>query len=323
MNLKKDIVYWSKLLNERGLITARSGNVSCKVGANILITCHDCYLGHLEEDDILLMDLNGNVLEGKRPPSSETQLHLAVHNKFKDISVVLHSHSPFSTAFFHYFNKLDIFSFEAKFYLGDIAVLPQKTPTVTDVGPVVQALEDGNVIVLKNHGVVAMGKDFKESFSLIELLEEQSRVNLTVRGKDAKISLDADEDYSTSHKEKLLSGKHIELLVKIINEDQQVQQLGKQYDLTCTLAVEDQDSDNSVCFHYQNGKIVKVDQSKEAEFVISGTEEILKKVFNRKIDPFVASTQGKVKVKGDFAKMSKWYPVMTETFKLWGRVEVF
>jgi putative sterol carrier protein len=67
---------------------------------------------------------------------------------------------------------------------------------------------------------------------------------------------------------------------------------------------------------------MKIDNDENAEFVIIGKPEILRKVFNREIDPFVASTQGKVKTKGDFAKMSKWYPVMVRTFKLWEQAPV-
>ena len=54
---RKEIIYWAKLLYEKGFVTARSGNISSKAGPDkLLITSHDCYLGHLQEDDILLSD---------------------------------------------------------------------------------------------------------------------------------------------------------------------------------------------------------------------------------------------------------------------------
>jgi len=76
---------------------------------------------------------------------------------------------------------LDIFSFETKFYLGDITVIEQATPTVTEIEPVLKELENSNIVVLGRHGVVSVGEDFKEAFSLIELLEEQARVNLFIK----------------------------------------------------------------------------------------------------------------------------------------------
>jgi len=181
-NQRKEVMRWARLLNERGFVTARSGNISYKIAPEkILITAHDSYLGHLEEEDVLLIDSEGAVLEGKRETTSEKSLHLDIHRAFADHEVILHAHPPFTVALFHYFESLDIFSFEAKFYLGNVAVIPQESPTVTDTKPVVEALEGSQIVVLKDHGVVSVGKDFKEPFSLIELLEEQAKVNLTIR----------------------------------------------------------------------------------------------------------------------------------------------
>ncbi|MCM8792765.1 MAG: SCP2 sterol-binding domain-containing protein, partial [Candidatus Omnitrophica bacterium] len=121
---------------------------------------------------------------------------------------------------------------------------------------------------------------------------------------------------------KLLSEEHIQKLIDLVNNDREAQELGKVYDLTCTLAVKNQDLNKAVCFYYEKGKIIKTDDNEYAEFVIIGREEILKKIFNRQLDPFVASTQGKVKTRGDFTKMSKWYPVLVRTFKLWEEAPV-
>ena len=327
---RKDLIYWSSLLNQKGFVTARSGNISYKADNDkVLLTSHDCYLGHLEKDEVVLVNMKGKVLEGKKEPTSEKDLHLAIHNKFKDIKAVVHSHSPYTTAFFHYFEKLDIYSFEAKFYLGDIAVVPQETPTVTNIDPVLRALENTNVVVLKNHGVVAIGKDFKEAVSLVELLEEQAEVGLII--KSANNSFCSSDDKSLSQetaqkkadrKYQMLSKEHRDRLTELANNDQQAQELGKKHNLSCTLAVKNQQTNETMRFCYEQGKIIKADNSDDAEFVIIGSPDILQKVFNGELDPFVATTQGKVKTKGDFTKMSKWYPVMVRTFKLWEQAPV-
>jgi L-fuculose-phosphate aldolase len=323
---KKEIIYWAHLLNQKGLVTARSGNISCKAQGSILITAHNTYLGQLEENDFAVLNLEGKVLEGGNP-SSESAMHMSVHNRFKEINVVIHAHSPYSTAFFHYFDKLDIFSFEAKFYLGNVPVISQKTPTVTDVAPVIRAMEASNIVILGNHGVVAMGKDFKEAFSFLELLEEQAKISFTARAARlvAIHPLEIENDHRKSQRPsfKLLSVEHVKSLTDLVNNDNDIRTLGEQLNLTCTLAVNNESTGECVCFYYEKGKITKADNNLNAEFVINGSEEILKKVFNREIDPFVASTQGKIKMKGDFARLSKWYPVMVKTFALWGKVEVF
>jgi len=325
---KQQIIYWAKLLNDKGLVTARSGNISIRTGENAAITAHNTYLGHLKEEDIVVVDMKGNLVCGDVAPSSERAMHLDIMKKFKDINVVIHSHSPYSTAFFHYFDKLEIFSFEAKFYLGTVPVVAQRTPTVTDTVPVLKALEGCNIVVLGNHGVVAMGKDFKEAFSLLELLEEQAKVSFTAKAMRLvpHKPLEVENEHKTGGSRpryRLLSAEHINAMVELVNNDVEVRTMGEQMGLTCTLAVHNEDNDEIVCFYYEQGKIGSYDTNRNAEFIINGSADILKRVFNRDIDPFVASTQGKVKMKGDFARLSRWYPVMVKTFALWGKVEVY
>lgn len=326
---KKEIIYWAKILNQKGFVAAKNGNISYKVSDNkILMTSHDAYLGFLEEKEILLVDSKGNILEGNFALTTEKKLHLDVYSKFKDVKVIFHAHPTYTTAFFNYFDELDVFSLETKFYLGNIAPIPQETPTVTDLNPVLKALENNNIVVLKNHGVVSVGNNFKNAFSLIEVLEEQTKVNFLVKnivsaGKNtSQIQSPTEGKLEVEKKYQLLSEEHMSRLTEIVNNDKEVQDLGEKYDLTCTIAVKDQDTGKVACFYYQKGKIVKIDNNQNADFLIIGESDILKKVFNREMDPFVASTQGKVKTKGDFSKMSKWYPVLVRTFKLWEKAQV-
>lgn len=326
---KEEIVYWGRKLNEKNLVSFKSGNISLKLsGDKILITSHDCFLGDLSEDEIILIDRDGNILEGEFPLTSEKELHINIHKNFNDVKAIIHAHSLYTTAFFNYFDRLEFFSFEARLYLGKVNVLPQDTPIVSNIDAVVKALKDTSIVVLKNHGVVAIGDTLKEAFGLIELLEDQARVNFQMRcgsviSKDRNDQKDEEERIDKREKYKLFSKEHIDRLVELVNNDGEAQELGKRYDLTCTLAVKNQDTGECVCFYYEQGRIIKTDNNENAEFLIIGSEDILKKVFNRQIDPFVASTQGKVKTKGDFYKMSKWYPVLVRTFKLWEQAPVY
>jgi ribulose-5-phosphate 4-epimerase/fuculose-1-phosphate aldolase len=326
---KKELLYWARFLNEKGYLTGTNGNISFRADPHeILINAHGSHLGHMEEEEVLVMDPEGRVRGSDKAPSSEKDLHLAIYQKFDDIEVVIHAHSPFTTAFFHYFDHLDIFSFEAKLQLGEVPIVPQVTPTVTDVSPVIHALENSNIVVLKDHGIVSMGREFKSAFSLVELLEEQAKVNLLIQksvpSRMRRLSEDSGARGRTQKvgSYKLLSREHTARLAEVINNDQEVQELGQRYDLTCTLAVKNQDTQEVVCFYYDKGKITKIDDSENADFLITGKGEILKRIFNRQLDPFVATTQGKVKTKGDISKMSRWYPALVRTFQLWGLAPV-
>jgi len=78
------------------------------------------------------------------------------------------------------------------------------------------------------------------------------------------------------------------------------------------------DGEEVFSFRYEQGKIVAVTYSEDnADFIFSAAGVIWKKIFAGGLDPFVAKTQGKIKLKGDFNLLSRWFPVFDRTFSLW------
>jgi ribulose-5-phosphate 4-epimerase/fuculose-1-phosphate aldolase len=158
--------------------------MSQKTGQGILLTVTNCYLGLLKSSQIALVDGQGKLRQKEKVNlTSEKDLHLGIYRKFPKINAVIHAHSIHTVGFFNYYSKLDILGFEARIHLDKLPVVPQFTPTVTKIEPVLAALEKNNIVVLKNHGVVAMGENFRLAFALIEMLEEQAKVNLLLRGR--------------------------------------------------------------------------------------------------------------------------------------------
>jgi L-fuculose-phosphate aldolase len=316
---KEEVTFWGTQLQQKGLISGTSGNISKRIGDKILITAHNSYLGFLKKDDILIIDSHGKVLEGVKTPTSEKLLHLTIYKIFPEKSVVIHAHSPYTVYYFHYFDTIRPITFEERFYLGNIPIIPQNTPTVADTLPVIEALKRNNICVLKNHGVVAIGNDFKSTFSLIELLETNARLSLITQA----ISPRQEEIKEEKHLEKykIFSKEHISSLVDIINNDENVQSLGRRYDLTTVLCIKDEKE--VISFYYEKGKIAKVKRGEEdTGFIFSAKREVWKQIFNRENDPFVAFNQGKIKLKGDFNKLSNWFSVFERTFFLWGKIQV-
>jgi len=319
---REEIIFWGGQLHQRGLLCGSSGNISKCINDKILITAHNAYLGFLEKEDILVIDKEGNVLEGSKKPTSELALHLVIHKTFKEKPIVIHAHSPWTVYYFHYFDTLTPITFEEKIYLGNIIAIPQTTPTVTDVSPVISALENNDIVVLKNHGVVAVGKEFVSVFSLIELLETTAKVSLITHNLKSLAKIPPKKETQVK-KYKLFSKEHIKALVETINNDQTARSLGEKLNLTTVLCNKETDTKTTISFCYQQGKIIQVKNSEEnAEFVFSAKGEFWKKIFNGELDPFVAFNQGKIKLKGDFNKLSKWFPVFERTFALWKEVGV-
>jgi len=170
--LKLEIINVGKRLYDGRLAVAKSGNLSARLDdQNILITATGTFLGQLSQDDIVKVNLASCNYAGEIKPSSELPLHVLVYKNFP-AKVVIHCHPPLINGYFAAAKTLKAMSFETKFYLGDIPVIHQETPTVTAPEPVIAALKTNNLVVLKNHGTVAIADKFQDALSITEALEE-------------------------------------------------------------------------------------------------------------------------------------------------------
>ena len=324
--LKKEIIEIGKLLWDKDLVTGLNGNISARVEKEIiLMTAHGTCLGRLTEGDIILLDLDGNLLEGGKA-STERLLHTEIYKNFSDIQAVLHTHTTYTNAFYSANKSFSPSTYEAKFYLGQVESVEQLTPSVTDVAPVIAALKKNNITVLRNHGVVAMGKNLFDCFLLIQGLEEAVKIDAISRLYSGENTEDreqsTDEGSNNGKKYKLFSQEQIDEIVKLVNSDAKLKELGTKTQMTMDLAVKLNETGQIYSFSFKNGSITKVGNDENAEFLVSAPSNIWRAVFNREIDPFVATTQKKMDLKGDFAKISKWYAPCSRVFELWQRVPV-
>lgn len=313
---KKEFLYWAHLLYERGLVVGKSGNMSARTGQhNVLLTVTNCYLGMLTASQIAVVDHKSKFIPGAKPCklTSEKDLHLGILKKFPEVKVVNHAHPANALAFFHYFPRLDIFSFENRFNLGSVPVIPQSTPTVMNIKPVLQALGNNNIVVLRDHGVVAMGKDFAAAFALVELLEEQAKINLALRRKNIPARFLAGKA-KPAGKVKLFSEEHLTKLKRVLDTDAQLKGLVKKYKFKTALAIKNETTREEVCFIFLN--------SETSDLVISGQEDELLRLFNGEMDPFAAYAQKKIGFEAEFLKISQWYPVLARIFELWQKIPV-
>ena len=172
-SLISKIIEIGKLLWDKGLVTGFNGNISARVDADsLLITATGTCLGYLKPQDILLMKTSGEVI-GDGQASTERLMHTEIYKSYPNIQCVVHTHPTYTNGFFLANTAFTPRTFEAKFYLGEVHSIEQTTPSVTDMVPVLKELAANNILVLRNHGVVSIGKDLFEAFVLIQELEEQ------------------------------------------------------------------------------------------------------------------------------------------------------
>ena len=190
--LRHQITEVGQRLYAARLAVAKSGNISARLDAeNILITATGTFPGQLNDSDIVKVNLASGKYEGEIKPSSELPLHILVYKNFP-AKVTVHCHPPLINGYFAVANNLKAMNFETKFYLGDIPVIPQETPTVTSPEPVIAALKTNNLVVLKNHGTVAIADKFQDALSITEALEEAVKSTALARLFDKDILDDLD-----------------------------------------------------------------------------------------------------------------------------------
>jgi len=325
--LKQEIIQAGKRLYASGLVVAKSGNLSARFdNENILITGTGTFLGQLNEVDIVKVNLTTNKFEGSLNPSSELPLHSLVYKNFP-AKVVIHCHPPLINGYFAVTKALKAMSFETKFYLGDIPIIPQETPTVTDPTPVIAALGTNNLVVLKNHGTVAIADKFEDALSITQALEEAVKSAAVARLFDKDILDDLDLALKDDLKRNaaayvMFSQPHIQAIVDLVNKDEFIARKGKELGLTLKLAIKLDDHDSVFKFNFEEGKIVKLEMDGDAPFVISAPAVVWEQVFLGKLDSFVAVTQGKMKLTGQLGQLSKWYVPFNRLFALFREVRI-
>lgn len=168
---------------QRGLVGAAEGNLSVRLGPKeLLCTPAGASKGHLQPDDLVIIDLEGRPLRGGAP-SSEIKLHLVMYREREDCRAVVHAHPPVATGFSLAGESIpDDLLPEAAYVLGSVAVVPFAMPGTDEVpGAIAPLLADHKTFLLSHHGAVVMGRDLVDAYNRMETLERIARIVLTAR----------------------------------------------------------------------------------------------------------------------------------------------
>ncbi len=178
IELKQNIIKYGKLAGEKNLTPGVSGNISARCGENILITSSGSANGFLSEDDFVLIDFDGNVVEGSKKPSSEKMLHVEFYKMRPDINYILHVHSPYLSSFASSGKALDEpVMAENVFYFGKIPLAEYGLPSSNDlVEKTAKYFKDYDAVLMANHGFVAGDSDIRGAYLKLELAESYAQV---------------------------------------------------------------------------------------------------------------------------------------------------
>lgn len=203
-NLKKRVLDANLLLPKHGLITFTWGNVSEIDREKGLVAIKPSGVDYdvMTVEDIVIVDLDGNVVEGKLKPSSDCPTHLELYRQFKNIGGVVHTHSPFATSFAQ--AGLDIVALgttQADYFYGNIPCTRHmhdseiESEYELNTGKViVETFKTRNLnpdyvpgCVVMSHGPFVWGKDCFNAVHNAVVLEEVAKMNMNAYALNPRI----------------------------------------------------------------------------------------------------------------------------------------
>lgn len=197
----KEFVAQAHRVGNAGLTVCSSGNLSWRIGNEVLLSGTGSWVPALTEDNVSVCRLEtGEVLNGVKP-SMETGFHLGVMRERPDVNVVLHFQSPYATAVACADKQPDDFNVTAEVpcHVGSqIPIIPYFRPGSKELAAaVVKALKDHNSALMLKHGQVVCGDSFNQAFERAMFFEMACRIIVLTKGNYATLTPAEIDDLET------------------------------------------------------------------------------------------------------------------------------
>lgn len=176
-SLKEKLVEGCRWIGFKGYFPGSSGNATILDEERrwVYITATERRKTELKTTDVIVLDLDGNVVEGKGRPSKEVNFHLGIYRTRKDVAAIIHHHSPFATAFAIAGKQLPLLTTPGRLIIRKVPLVEYASPGSMDLAELVaKPFSDYSVKValLKGHGAVCIGEDLEEAIKISEWLED-------------------------------------------------------------------------------------------------------------------------------------------------------
>ena len=191
-NERREVIKAGVKLDRYGLIALSGGNVSVRMpDGSVLVTPSGMIYEDMVPADVLVVNLDGNILEGERTPSVDTEALLYIFRHMPHINAVIHTHQPYATAVSLVADELPCcLTTLANATKGPVKVLEFSSAASIDMGiDTVNNAGDTLAVILRNHGVMALGSTLKEALYSAVYLEEAAKTYVYARSMSPDIRL--------------------------------------------------------------------------------------------------------------------------------------
>lgn len=175
VSLKEELIAGAALVASIGLVPLTQGNLSLRdpQSGHILITPHDYPYDQLTVDDVVVLDLDGDVVEGFREPSHESPVHLAVYERRPEALGIVHAEPIYTNIFgvlhmpiapLHVNTLIDVG--------GEVPVMPFAPSGSRQFGyDMLAVMGDKRAVVWANHGMLALGESLGKAIHCTVMVE--------------------------------------------------------------------------------------------------------------------------------------------------------
>jgi ribulose-5-phosphate 4-epimerase/fuculose-1-phosphate aldolase len=183
---KQQIIEYGILLDRYELVSLTCGNLAIRMPTGeILITPSGLAYDKMVEDDVIVCDIEGNIIEGERKPSSDTPAILYIFKHMPEINGVIHTHQPYATAISLIPGLTEFrvcFTGMANTCCGNVPIAPFSPAGSVEMGvDVVNYCKQSRAVILSNHGVMTIGPSLKDALYAAVYLEETAKGYLAAR----------------------------------------------------------------------------------------------------------------------------------------------
>ena len=187
-----------------GWVAANDGNVSARLeDGTFLATPTGISKSFITPEKLVRLNAKGEILEAQDgyKPSSEIKMHLRCYEKRDDVWSVIHAHPPGATGFAVAHKSMDMYNMiEDVAVIGSVPLTPYGTPSTIEVPNSIEPyLEEHDVMLLENHGALAVGSDVLTAFYRMESLELWAKITINA------VILGGSKDISRENIDKLIN----------------------------------------------------------------------------------------------------------------------
>lgn len=199
---REEIIQVGREMAISGLVAGTWGNISRRIDTQYMaITPSAMDYNTIKSEDIVIMDLQGNIISGNRKPSNEYPIHGQIYTHKNHINAVVHTHSVYATAMAVARKPIPANIEDlAQIVGGSVSVSPYALPGSQELAHnIVTTLGDKFGVLMANHGALGVGRTLSEALMACQVIEKGAKITIASHVLGGWVELD-EEDISLMRK---------------------------------------------------------------------------------------------------------------------------